>query len=50
MLSTELVYLCTGWKCFLLCWNDFDRVGMLSPVSEYLCTGLIRVIEDWNAF
>jgi hypothetical protein len=28
MLSTELEYLCTGSKCFLKCWNAFDRVGI----------------------
>jgi hypothetical protein len=23
MPSTELEYLCTGWECFLECWNVF---------------------------
>jgi hypothetical protein len=43
MLSTELEVLCTWLKCFLLYWNAFYRVGMLS-------TGLERFLQGWNAF
>jgi hypothetical protein len=34
MLSTVLVYLCTGLECFIEGWNAFYRVGMLSTGLE----------------
>jgi hypothetical protein len=47
MLSTELEYPCTRLKCFLECWNAFDRLGiplhrveMLPTELECLCTDL----------
>jgi hypothetical protein len=57
MLSTVLVYLCTGLEYFLKVWNAFDsvdihlyRVGMLSRKLEYLCTELECFRQSWNAF
>jgi hypothetical protein len=46
MLSTVLVYLCTGLECFIEGWNAFDRVGiplhrveMISAVLECFLQG-----------
>jgi hypothetical protein len=56
MLSRGLEYFRQSWNTFVQGWNAstglecFDRVGMLPTVLEYLCTGLICVIEGWNAF
>jgi hypothetical protein len=40
MLSTVLVYLCTGLECFLQGWNDFDSVGIHLYRVEVLSRGL----------
>jgi hypothetical protein len=43
MLWKELEYLCTGLEWFLVGWNAFYRVGMLSTEFE-------RFRQSWNAF
>jgi ABC-type glycerol-3-phosphate transport system permease component len=50
MLSTELEYLCTWWKCFLQCWNAFDRVGVPLYGVGMLSTVVECFLEGWNAF
>jgi hypothetical protein len=56
MLLTEMVYLCTGLKCFLEGWDDFDsvginlyRFGMLSTGLEFFLQGWYTFVRGWNA-
>jgi hypothetical protein len=50
MPSTELEVLCTWLKCFLLYWNAFNRVGMLSTGLESFRQGLNTFVHSWYAF
>jgi hypothetical protein len=57
MLWTELEYHCSELKCFLECWNTFDRVGIpvyTAGISMYRVVIPSRVLECfrhcWHAF
>jgi hypothetical protein len=50
MLSTELEFLCTFFKCFLEGWPAFDRAGIPLYRVEMLSRGLEYFRLCWNAF
>jgi hypothetical protein len=49
MLSTVLVYLCTGLECFLQGWKAFDRVAIALYRVGMLSRGLECFLDGWNA-
>jgi hypothetical protein len=50
MLSTVLVYLCTGLECFLKVWKAFDSVDIHLYRVGMLSTGWECFLQGWNAF
>jgi hypothetical protein len=50
MLSTELEFHCTCFKCFLDGWPAFDRAGIHLYTVGMLSTGLECFLQGWNAF
>jgi hypothetical protein len=49
MLSTVLVYLCTGLQCFLKVWHAFDSVDIHLYSVGMLSTGWECLLQGCNA-